>query len=147
MTGQPPVEGSAFPLPVKLLASALVGGMLLVGLRAGPELAGTAWTPSSIALMAGAVAMVLWCLLWIWRSRTRVDGTGLRQTWLWDKRVDWSEVAQARLVGVPGLEWLVAPRVVLRVRGRGVVVFHVADRAVLQAVALFVATGATPAAS
>ncbi|HET6829435.1 MAG TPA: hypothetical protein VFH35_12185 [Ramlibacter sp.] len=139
------LEGSAFPLPVKLLATALVCSMLLWGGRTLPELAQVQWSVSSIVVFGLAVVMVLWCLYWIWRSRTRVDTHGVAQTWLWDKQVAWTDVAQARIVGVPGMEWLFAPRLVLRVRGRGAVMFHAADPAVLRALALFVTTGSVPA--
>ncbi len=65
----------------------------------------------------------------------------MRQSWIWSKQVSWCDVTQAQLVGVPGLQWLIAPRLVLRVRGRGLMVFHTADRRVLGVFALFVSTG------
>ncbi|MES2940672.1 MAG: hypothetical protein V4864_23540 [Pseudomonadota bacterium] len=133
MPGPPAeAEGAAFPLVVRLLASLLVGGILAYGWSAARELLGTSWTASAVTCVAGALAMVLWCLYWIWASRTRVDATGIRQSWLWDKQVRWDEVTQARIVAVAGLDWLVAPRLLVRARGRGgLLVFHAADRGML----------------
>lgn len=139
--GDRAIEGPAYPVGVKLLASLLVALTLLYAFRTAPVLAGADWTPAGIALLLGALALVMWCLWWIWRSRTAVDAVGVRQSWIWSKQVSWCDVAQARLVGVPGLEWLIAPRLVLRVRGRGLMVFHTADRRVLDVFALFVSTG------
>lgn len=141
------LEGPAFPRTVKALATLTVAAMLAWGLRAAPSLWAAQWSGASAWLFAGALAMVLWCLSWIWRSRTAADARGVRQSWMWDKEVAWADVAQARIVALPGLEWLVAPRLVLRVRGRGLMVFHAADRRVLQAFALFVATGTPPGAT
>ena len=140
-----PASGAAFPLPVKLLATALVAGMAVGGARAWPELSQAQWSPSAAVVLGLAVAMVAWCLYWIWRSRTSIDARGISQTWMWDKHVAWADVTQARLIGVPRLEWLIAPRLAVRVKGgRGLVVFHAADTRVLQAMALFVSTGKTP---
>ena len=136
--------GAAFPVPTKLLASALVATMLLWGWRALPQLMGADWQFSAAALVVLALAMVGWCLYWIWASRTCIDEQGIHQTWMWDKHVAWGEIVQARIIGVPYLEWLIAPRLAVRVKSRGVVVFHVADRQVLGALAVFVTTGASP---
>jgi hypothetical protein len=59
-----------------------------------------------------------------------VDEEGIRQTWFWSKSVRWEDVVQARLVVVPGMEWLLAPRLIVRRRSGGVLVFHVGNAAV-----------------
>jgi hypothetical protein len=139
--------GSAFPLPTKMLATALVAGTLLGGVQALPQLMATSWQFSAAALVVLALVLVAWCLYWIWFSRSAIDARGIHQTWMWDKHVGWDEVVQARLIGVPYLEWLIAPRLAVRAKGRGVVIFHVADRQVLQGLAVFVSTGVPPARS
>lgn len=140
----PPTDGAqgpAFPLSVRLLATAMVAALLYWGLRSMDALAATEWRPASLVLIGAAVFMVLWCLSWIWRSRTGVDATGIEQSWIWRKHVRWADIAQARLIGVPGLEWLIAPRLVVRPRGGGLLIFHSADRRVLQTFASFISTG------
>jgi hypothetical protein len=136
MTAQArPVEGPAFPPLVKLLALSLVAAMLVWGARVADRMFAVDWTfPNALVVLTG-IAMVLWCASWIVRSRTCVDATHIRQTWMWHKQVALADVTQARMVGVPGLSWLVAPRLVVRARGRGLLVFHAADRRVLAAFA------------
>jgi hypothetical protein len=136
-----PAEGAAFPLSVRLLASALVAATAYWGFLTHEQWMGPGWTAPSALLFGTALALVAWCLVWMWRSRTRVDADGIVQTWIWTKRVRWADVTQARLVGVPGLEWLITPRLVVRPRGGGVLVFHSAERRVITAFAGFVTTG------
>lgn len=129
-------EGAAFPPLVQLLAMALVAGNLAWGWRVWNQLAAADWSAAGATVFVLAVAMVLWCAAWILRSRTRIDATHIRQSWMWDKEVAVADITQARLVGVPGLSWIIAPRLVVRARGKpGVLVFHAADRRVLAAFA------------
>lgn len=137
----PCLEGVAFPLGVRLLATLMVGALLYWGLASADSMLHSGFTPAGALLLAAALGLVLWCLRWMWASRTSADAMGIRQTWLWRKQVRWCDIAQARIVGVPGLEWLVAPRLVVRPRGGGLMVFHSADRKVLAAFARFVTTG------
>ncbi len=136
------VEGSAFPLAVKLLSSGLVAFMLYWGVQAREQLAVAQWQLSAALLLAAALALVLWCLSWIWRSRSWVDAEGIGQSWMWNKRVLWRDVTNARLVGSPALAFLMAPRLLVRARGAaGVTVFHCADRQVMDACAAFMVLG------
>ncbi|MFD0666388.1 hypothetical protein ACT80S_01615 [Ramlibacter sp. MAHUQ-53] len=134
-------EGPAFPLTTRVLATALVGWMAYWGLRSGGALAATDWNPTALAVFIGALVLVLWVLVWMWRSRTGVDAQGIHQTWIWNKRVAWTDIAQAKLIAVPGLEWLVAPRLMVRARGGGLLVFHSAHRVVLASFACYAGTG------
>lgn len=135
------VEGVAFPLGVRLLATLMVAALVYWGVQGADEVLQSGWTGSGVLLLAAALALVLWCLGWMWVSRTAATREGIEQSWLWRKRVRWCDIAQARIVGVPGLEWLVAPRLVVRPRSGGVMVFHSADREVLAAFARFVTLG------
>ncbi len=137
-----PAEGPAFPLTVRLLATVMVAGMAWWGLAASPELGAVAWSPTAGVVLGGSCLLVLWCLVWMWRSRTRVDAQGIHQSWIWDKHVRWDQIAQARLVGVPRLQWLITPRLVVRQRGGAVQIFHSADRRVLEVFATYVTLGA-----
>lgn len=139
-----PAAGPAFPVTVRLLATALTGGTLYWGLRSRGELSAADWTPVAALVTGGALLLVVWCLVWMWRSQTSVDSEGIHQTWIWDKHVRWDQVAQARLVGVPYLSWLITPRLVVRPRGGGVMVFHSADRQVLEVFAAYAALGVPP---
>ena len=142
-----PVEGPAFPLAVRVLATALVAWTGHWGWKSRDALVGVEWSGSALMPLLGAVALVLWCLVWIWRSRIRVDGQGLHQSWMWDKQVRWADVTQARLVMIPGLGRLLAPRLVVRARGQAfALVFHCGDPQVLALIcAVLVGSGKVPA--
>lgn len=122
--------GSAFPPFVKLLATAMVVALLAQAVQVLRPLLQQDWTAAGAVFMVAALVLVGWTLAWIWRSRTGVDEEGIRQTWFWSKSVRWEDVVQARLVVVPGMEWLLAPRLIVRRRGGGVLVFHVGNAAV-----------------
>ncbi len=134
-------EGPAFPGVVRWGASLMV---LLTGYwawRSRPALLDIDWSTSSALLLGVAVLTVLWCLYWIWASRTGVDAAGIDQSWIWNKRVAWQDIAQARFIGIPGLTWLIAPRLAVKARGGALYVFHSADPGVLTVLARYVATG------
>lgn len=129
------VEGPAFGRSARLLATAVMLALLVAAWRAaaGPTL--DAASGSVKALLAATLAMMAWLYLWILRSRTRVEGGVIAQTWLWNKRVDTAAVVNAKFVYVPGLAWLIAPRLIVRTRDGVVTQFHAADAAVLSAFA------------
>lgn len=125
-------EGPAFPFAVKVLATLFMGALVFWGLRASGQILAAEWSATGLGVLVTGVAVVLLCYYWILRSRTAVDHQGLRQTWMWRKQVDFADVTQVKLIAVPHLEWLVAPRLVLRTRGGGMQVFHAADLRVLR---------------
>lgn len=126
--GDDSAEGPAFPLAVRLLATAIVLGAAGWAYAASDGLATSGWQPSAVAVVGGAALMVLWYLYWIWRSRVTVTPQGIRQTWMWNKQAMWKDVTHVKLIRIPGLDWIMAPRLVLRVAGQvGPVMFHVAE--------------------
>jgi hypothetical protein len=129
---------------VRLLASALVAGLMHWGIRSRTEWLSVPWNGWTAAVIGVATFMAVWSLVWMWRSRTRVDAEGIHQTWIRDKHVAWQDITQARLVAIPFLEGLITPRLVVRPRGGGTVVFHSADPQVLRAFAAYVTTGTPP---
>lgn len=144
-------EGAAFPFPVKALASLLVAALLFWGVRAADQIVGTGWSVPAALFMAVTVAVIALCYYWILRSRTTIDATCIRQSWLWPKQVALADITQIKFIYVPYMRWLIAPRLIVRARGRGLFVFHAADDAVLQKFAhlslgsAFVGGSASPA--
>lgn len=125
-------EGAAFPWMVKALASLLMAALVFWGLRVAGQIAVASWPASAIAFMVVVLVVIALCYYWILRSRTMVDATCIQQSWLWPKKVDLADITQAKFIYVPYMSWLIAPRLVVRARGRGMFVFHAADRRVLQ---------------
>jgi hypothetical protein len=81
---------------------------------------GLVWALSALALMG----YTLWCIL---TSVTTMTATTLEQTFVWDKKVELRELAYVKLIRVPGLDWLIAPRLYCRTLMGKFAVFYAAD--------------------
>ncbi|WP_394791584.1 hypothetical protein [Rhodoferax sp.] len=108
------VEDAAFSPLFKLLATAIVGGCAfwLTQLLTGGSLA-TTRTTGVVWFIAG-LAMMGWTWWHILRSRTRISADGLYQQWIWDKQMPFDDLAYGKLIRIPGLDWLIAPRLYVR---------------------------------
>ncbi len=128
-----PASGPSFPIFVKVLATAWMLGLLLFGVLAltGPSQAPAKALTSAEWGFLVAVGMVIASGYWgILTSRTSIGDQYIEQTWLWRKKVNIAEISQVKLISVRGLEWLMAPRLVVRT-GFGLTTFHAADPTVL----------------
>lgn len=130
------VEGPAYPPLVKAIASVMV---LLLAIGAaqvmlapdGAWRASLDWATGLMLLAVLAVVVAGWWV--ILASRTRFDGERFTQTGLWRREVDLREVSQAKLIFIPGLAWIVVPRLVLRTRGLAMATFTAGNGPLLQA--------------
>ena len=82
------------------------------------------------ALLAAAALMLGVSYYWFLRARTTIDETGIRQTWLYDKQVQWSDVRGAKMIGIPYASWLFPPRMIVRT-GSSFTTFNGGSREVL----------------
>lgn len=124
-------EGPSFPRTTKLLASVMMLALVVWGWRVADEIATASMGSGGYGFLLATMAVLLsgyWGML---RSRTAISATHISQRWLWTKRVALAEVSQAKLIHLPYFSWLIAPRLMLKVRGRGLYTFHIADPAVL----------------
>ena len=122
-----PLQGPAFSFAFKLLATAVLFGtagwfvhLWLAGKVSGGAVSILSWFVAALVLMA----FTWWSIV---RSVTRLDAGAVRQTWLWNKKMELRELAYGRLIRVRGLDWLVAPRVYLRTLEGKFQVFYAAD--------------------
>jgi hypothetical protein len=76
--------------------------------------------------------LLAWTTWHVMRSRARMDAQGIHQTWIWDKHMNYDELAYAKLIRIRGLEWFMAPRFYVRTLMGKFAVFYVSDRAVQQ---------------
>lgn len=133
--GEPHVEGAAFTPLVKGTAAVLMAGLVLYGLRAADTTDPRALSVSALLFLCLLAAIAAFCFWWMLISRTTVTPTAIRQTWWSEKRVPLADITQTKLILIPGLTWLIAPRLVVRTRSAGSVVFHAAERPVIAAFA------------
>ncbi|WP_395685640.1 hypothetical protein [Caenimonas koreensis] len=123
----PSIEGPAFSWSFKALVTALVFGMVFwfIQLWVNGKVSGGA--VSILSWFLAALAMILytwWCMV---RSVTTLNAQELRQTWMWQKKMELRELAYCKLIRVRGLEWLIAPRLYARTLMGKFAVFHCAD--------------------
>jgi len=124
-------EGPAFPPLVKLLLTALTVAVFTAGALALDQATLHNASPGAKLLVAGGLLVLAVTNYWVLKSRIRIDAREIVQTWIWTKRMRWADVAQAKLIYVPWLAWLIAPRMVVR-GGAGIVtLFNAADPQVL----------------
>ena len=148
------IESPAFPRLLRILAVVLVFDVVAFGVWSFPALRSTAWSAGSVWVFGLAAVCVMWMGYWIVRSRTRLDGDVMTQTWLWTKRADAHDVVQLKLVHIRWLERAMAPRLLVRRRNGAITWFHSADARLLTAFmervancAAQPATPSTPAAT
>ena len=126
------VACAAYSLPVKALATALIGALVVAAWLAAGDLKSAAWTAPAKASLAVVGLGIVACYYWILVSRTSIDATHITQTWLWPKHVRRTDIMQAKFIYLPWLSWVVAPRLVVQVRGRkAALVFPAAGAEVL----------------
>ena len=124
------LQGPAFTRWAKGLA---LGVVALVGRQAWLALSPMA-TPTGLtlwALVLGALGL-LYGLGHIWFTQTSVDDMLIRQTGWFSTQVEIARLTQVKLIYLPYLSWLIAPRLVVRAGGVRSWVFHAADPGVLQ---------------
>ncbi|QHI96578.1 hypothetical protein GT347_00330 [Xylophilus rhododendri] len=123
------VEGQAFSRPFQMLATLLVAGCFSWVLRLWLRDAIT-WGPGMVWVVAG-LAMMAWTWVCVLRSRTVIDGLVLQQRWIWNKRLALGELAYCKVIRMPGLDWLVAPRLYARTLSGKFLVFYGATPALV----------------
>ncbi len=127
-------EGPSFPVLVKLLATALVLAMLVSGARVAGQIVQSNMGFTGYAVLLAGLVLVLGSYLTMLRSRTAISPTHIRQIGPWRREVALADVSQAKLIHIPRLNWLITTRLMVRVRGRGLYTFYVADAAVLSGI-------------
>lgn len=129
---QPPrrVSGPAYGAGFKLCASVVTLALLLYGARVALRFPLLQFGLGVQALLLGSVVMLAVSYYWFLRARTTIDADGIRQSWLYDKRVEWREVRGAKMIGIPYLSWLFPPRLVVRT-GNAFTTFNGGSRDVL----------------
>ena len=116
------VEGPAFSRVFQSLTTMLVAGCIGWVARLWLRDAIT-YGPGLLWVVAGLVLMA--CTWWsVMRSRTTVGAEALEQRWLWDKRMEIADLAYCKLLRVPGLDWLIAPRLYARTLAGKFTVFY-----------------------
>jgi len=110
MTVTGPAYGPGFKIMATVLCALLAGYGTTVALRypllqygIGVQL-----------LLLGAALMLGVSYYWFLRSVVIIDERGIRQTWMFNRQVEWRDVRSAKMIGIPFFTWLFPPRLVVR---------------------------------
>jgi len=128
----PAAEGPTFPWSIKLLATVMVVALVVSG---APVLWrdfaswGAGW---QLGAAAAAVFVALGYIN-ILISRTGIDGERLYLQALVRKEVRIAHITHLRLVHIPGLQWIIVPRLIVRAGMLRALSFPCADAQVLHA--------------
>lgn len=125
------VEGPAFPLLVKGLATILMISLVYWGVGAEQQFVWQDFSSGAAWLFGSALLITVIAYIWILKSRTSIDHLAVEQTWIWKRRVLLADITQAKFIYIPYLSWLIAPRLIVRA-GPGVSVFYAASPQVQQ---------------
>ena len=128
------MRARAFSLPFRLLATAVVLGTALwmaMLWRAGQLSPAGMSATAALGWPLAALAIMAYTWWQIVTSHTTLTASGLHQGWIWDKKMELRELAYGKLIRVPGLDWLVAPRLYLRTLTGKFAVFYAAEPAMI----------------
>ena len=88
-------------------------------------------TAAALGWPLAALAIMLYTWWKIVTSHTTLTAGALHQSWIWDKKLELRELAYGKLIRVPGLDWLIAPRLYVRTLMGKFAVFYAADAAMI----------------
>ena len=66
------------------------------------------------ALLLCAALMLAISYYWFLRSSITIDDKGITQTWMYNRKVEWSDIRSAKMIGIPYLSWIFPPRLIIR---------------------------------
>jgi hypothetical protein len=124
------VTGPAYSTLFKVTATVLTIGLFAYGASVALRFPLAQYGAAVKALLAGAAVMLGVSYYWFLRSTIVIDRDGLRQSWMFDKQVRWSEVRGAKMIGIPFFSWIFPPRLVVRT-GNAFATFNGGSREVL----------------
>jgi hypothetical protein len=128
------VAGAAFSFSFRVLATVIVGGCAIwfAQLWSRGALGSGVGVSNGAGWFIAGLVLMTWTWWSIMVSRTRITGTGLHQRWVWDKVMAFDDLAYVRMIRVPGLSWLIAPRLYVRTLAGKFTVFYGATPALIQ---------------
>ncbi len=124
------VECASFSVPFKMLAVFIVT-LVLVWAWQMWHSGLLEWTLRSSGWLCAAVGMMAYTEWHILKGKTSLNNTALKQTWVWQKHVQLSDLAYAKLIRVPGFDWLIAPRLYTKTFSNKLAVFYAASPTML----------------
>jgi hypothetical protein len=124
------VSGPAYNAGFRLVSSALCVALAAYGITVALRFPLLQYGVVMQLLLLGAALMLGVSYYWFLRSTVTIDHRGIRQTWMFNREVEWRDVRSAKMLGIPYLSWLFPPRLLVRT-GNSYVVFNGGTRELL----------------
>lgn len=122
------VTGPAYGVPLRILATLIVAGLTAYGISVAArfplaeQAAGLHW------MLAGFAALLVTSYWFLMNATVTVDVEGIRQTSLIDRYIAWKDIRSARFMGIPHLEAVFPPRLIVRGAAGRFITFHAGSR-------------------
>jgi hypothetical protein len=107
---QEKLTSPAFSWPFKILAIALLSGLSAWAY----QLYGSRMFQSDHLWLWAAWGIMVYTVGHVLMGKTHLTAQTLEQTWIWHKKVELRDLAYVKLIRVPGLDSLIAPRLYAR---------------------------------
>ncbi len=126
------ISGKAFSVAFRVLSLLLVEGVawwayvLWSNGKLGESL------NSSILWLFAALVLMGITVFYVFRSETSITNSHLRQSWIWDKEMQVTDLAYVKLIRLRGFDWLIAPRLYARTHSGKFASFYSANTAVIE---------------
>jgi hypothetical protein len=108
------VSGPAYGLGFKFIATMVCAVLAGYGISVALRYPLLQYGIAIQLLLLGAAVMLGVSYYWFLRSMVTIDERGIRQTWMFNREVEWRDVRSAKMIGIPFLTWLFPPRLVVR---------------------------------
>ena len=108
------LTGPAYSRPFQRVATVIMLVLVVYGLSVAARFPLLQYSIGVLWLLGGLSLLLVASWWFFLHSTVTIDQTGLRQTWIFDKKVEWRDVRSARLLGLPLLHRLLPPRLMLR---------------------------------
>jgi hypothetical protein len=109
-----PVTGPAYSGLFKILATVVTILLAAYAVHIALQFPLMQYSFGVKALLAGSAVMLGVSYYWFLRSTVTIDDKGITQKWMYDRKVEWSDIRSAKMIGIPFLSWIFPPRLIVR---------------------------------
>jgi hypothetical protein len=109
-----PVTGPAYSGVFKILATVVTILLTAYAVHIALQFPLMQYSFGVKALLAGSAVMLGVSYYWFLRSTVTIDDKGITQKWMYDRKVEWSDIRSAKMIGIPFLSWIFPPRLIVR---------------------------------
>lgn len=145
MTKSDVLECYSFTVLSKILAALIVGWFVYLMMNMAAQFGLLVWP--EICVLAWIIVCLAWALGYVFIAKTRVDDQYISETGLLSKKVKIADIGKCKVIDIPGLRWLIIPRVIVQLDSFGSYTFRASNNEVLVVLNQRIIQAASSAAS